>query len=60
VSTWWPPACKSDTPLASPAIHNVQLAIKDTNLSKINSSHLQNCKKIPHEIDTQSRQPKIF
>jgi hypothetical protein len=64
LSTWWPPACKYDIPPASTdsifAIHNVQLAIKDTNLPNINISHLKNCTKIPDDIDTQCRQPKIF
>jgi hypothetical protein len=43
--TWWPPARKSDNPLQLP---------------KINISHLKNCTKIPHDIDTQCRQPKMF
>jgi hypothetical protein len=38
------------------AIHNVQLAIKDTNLPNLNISSLKNCTKIPHDIDTQCRQ----
>jgi hypothetical protein len=48
------------TPSASTAIHNVQLAIKDTNLPKINISYLKNCTKIPHDTDVLRCQPKIF
>jgi hypothetical protein len=48
------------TPSASTAIHNVQLAIKDTNLPNINILHLKNCTKIPHDIDILCCQPKIF
>jgi hypothetical protein len=29
-------------------------------LSKMNSSHLKNCTKIPHDINTQCRQRKTF
>jgi hypothetical protein len=42
------------------AIHIVQLAVENTNLPNINISHLKNCTKIPHDIDNQCRQPKIF
>jgi hypothetical protein len=49
-----------DTPSASAAIHNVQLAIKDINLPDINILHLKNCTKIPHDIDILCCQPKIF
>jgi hypothetical protein len=47
-------------PSAPTAIHNVQLAIKDTNLPDINILHLKNCTKMPHDTDILCCQPKIF
>jgi hypothetical protein len=46
-------------PSAPTAIHNLQLAIKNTNLTDINILHLKNCTKMPHDIDILCCQPKI-
>jgi hypothetical protein len=48
------------TPLGLSTLHNVQLAIKATNLPNINISHFKNCTKIIHDIDILCCQSKTF